>query len=79
VGCGAFATLATNTLTGVQIAALAELIGMLKRQQVDAKQILDAASATAMWNPHLTRDAESMLRDKFETQFPVTLLENVLG
>ena len=64
---------------GVQIAALAELIGMLKRQQVDAKQILDAVSATAMWNPHLTRDAESMLTDNFETQFPVRLLEKDLG
>jgi 3-hydroxyisobutyrate dehydrogenase len=79
VGCGAFAKLATNTLMGVQLAALAELIGMLKSQQVDAKQILDAVSATAMWNPHLTRDAESMLTDNFETQFPVRLLEKDLG
>ncbi len=79
VGCGAFAKLATNTLMGVQLAALAELIGMLKSQQVDAKQILDAVSATAMWNPHLTRDAESMLTDNFETHFPVRLLEKDLG
>ncbi len=79
VRCGALAKLATNMLMGVQMAALAELIGMLKRQQVDAKQILDAVSATAMWNPHLTRDAESMLTDNFETQFPVQLLEKDLG
>jgi 3-hydroxyisobutyrate dehydrogenase len=79
VGCGALAKLATNTLMGVQLAALAELIGMLKSQQVDAKQILDAVSATAMWNPHLTRDAESMLTDNFETQFPVRLLEKDLA
>lgn len=44
-------------------------------QQVDAKQILNAVSATAMWNPHLTRDAESKLTDNFETQFPVRLPE----
>jgi 3-hydroxyisobutyrate dehydrogenase len=79
VGCGAFAKLATNTLMGVQLAALAELIGMLKSQQVDAKEILDAVSATAMWNPHLTRDAKSMLTGNFETQFPVRLLEKDLG
>jgi 3-hydroxyisobutyrate dehydrogenase len=78
-GCGAFAKLATNALMGVQLAALAELIGMLKSQQVDPKPILDAVSATAMWNPHLTRDAESMLTDNFETQFPVRLLEKDLG
>jgi 3-hydroxyisobutyrate dehydrogenase len=79
VGCGAFAKLATNALMGVQLAALAELIGMLKRQQVDARQILDAVSATAMWNPQLTRDAESMLTDNFEPHFPVQLLEKDLG
>jgi 3-hydroxyisobutyrate dehydrogenase len=79
VGCGAFAKLATNALMGVQLAALAELIGMLKSQQVDAKQILDAVSATAMWNPHLARDAESMLTGNFEPLFPVNLLEKDLG
>jgi 3-hydroxyisobutyrate dehydrogenase len=79
VGCGALAKLATNTLMGVQLAALAELIGMLKRRQVDVKHILDAVSATAMWNPHLTRDAESMLTGNYETQFPVRLLEKDLG
>jgi 3-hydroxyisobutyrate dehydrogenase len=36
-------------------------------------------SATAMWNPHLTRDTESMLKGNFETQFPVKLLEKDLG
>jgi len=78
-GCGAFAKLATNALMGVQLAALAELIGMLKSQHVDPKQVLDAVSATAMWNPHLTRDAESMLTGNFEPQFPVRLLEKDLG
>jgi 3-hydroxyisobutyrate dehydrogenase len=78
-GCGALAKLATNALMGVQLAALAELIGMLNSQQVDPKPILDAVSATAMWNPHLTRDAESMLTGNFEPQFPVRLLEKDLN
>jgi 3-hydroxyisobutyrate dehydrogenase-like beta-hydroxyacid dehydrogenase len=64
---------------GVQLTTLAELVGMLKRQGVDPKQVLDAVSATAMWNPHLTRDAESMLSGNFETKFPVKLLEKDLG
>jgi len=42
-------------------------VGMLKKQGADPKQVLDAVSATAMWNPHLTRDAESMLSGNFET------------
>jgi 3-hydroxyisobutyrate dehydrogenase len=79
VGSGALAKLATNTLMGVQLAALAELIGMLKRQGADPRQVLNAVSATAMWNAHLGRDTESMLTGNFETQFPVKLLEKDLG
>ncbi len=37
------------------------------------------AMGSRMWNPHLIRDAESMLTDNFETQFPVRLLEKDLG
>jgi 3-hydroxyisobutyrate dehydrogenase len=77
--CGALAKLATNTLMGVQLATLAEMVGMLKRQDVDPKLVLNAVSATAMWNPHLTRDAESMLSGDFTTKFPIRLLEKDLG
>jgi 3-hydroxyisobutyrate dehydrogenase len=77
--CGALAKLATNTLMGVQLATLAEMVGMLKRQDVDPKLVLNAVSATAMWNPHLTRDAESMLSGDFATKFPIRLLEKDLG
>src|SRR5262249_6452853 len=59
VGSGALAKLATNALMGVQLAALAELIGMLERQGVDPRQVLNAVSATPMWNAHLSRDTES--------------------
>jgi hypothetical protein len=38
-GSGALAKLATNTLMGVQLTTLAELVGMLKRQGVDPKQV----------------------------------------
>ena len=64
---------------GVQLSTLAELIGMLRRAGVDPKKVLDAVSATAMWNPHLTRDMKSMLSNNFETQFPVRLLEKDLN
>jgi 3-hydroxyisobutyrate dehydrogenase len=77
--CGALAKLATNTLMGVQLATLAEMVGMLKRQDVDPKLVLHAVSATAMWNPHLSRDAESMLSGDFATKFPIRLLEKDLG
>ena len=79
VGSGALAKLATNTLMGVQLSALAELIGMLKKQGANAKQVLNAVSATAMWNPHLTRDMNSMLSGDFAKEFPVRLLEKDLN
>src|SRR5262249_8445375 len=44
-----------------------------------SQAVLDAVSATAIWNAHLARDAESMLTGNFETQFPVRLLEKDLG
>ena len=36
-------------------------------------------SATAVWNPHLTRDAESTVSGNFETKFPIKLLGKDLG
>jgi 3-hydroxyisobutyrate dehydrogenase len=36
-------------------------------------------SATAMWNPHLTRDTESMLGRRFQPEFPLKLLAKDLG
>jgi 3-hydroxyisobutyrate dehydrogenase len=73
-GAGALAKLVTNTLMGSQLATLAEMIGMLRKQGVDPKEVLDAVAATSLWNPHLTSDTESMLSGNFESRFPVKLL-----
>jgi len=78
-GAGALAKLVTNTFMGVQLATLAEMIGMLKRQGVDPKLVLGAVASTPLWNPHLTNDAASMLSSNFETHFPITLLEKDLN
>jgi len=74
IGAGALAKLVTNTLMGSQLATLAEMIGMLKRQGVEPKEVLNAVAATPMWNPHLTSDSESMLSGNFESRFPIKLL-----
>jgi 3-hydroxyisobutyrate dehydrogenase len=74
VGSGALAKLVTNTLMGTQLTTLAEMIGMLKRQAVDPKEVLDAVAATPMWNAHLTSDTESMLSGNFDSRFPIKLL-----
>lgn len=74
VGAGALAKLVTNTLMGVELATIAEMIGMLKRQGAEPKQVLKAVAATPLWSPHLTSDAESMLSGNFESHFPIKLL-----
>jgi 3-hydroxyisobutyrate dehydrogenase len=74
VGAGALAKLVTNTLMGVQLAIIAEMIGMLKRQGVEPKQVLNAVAATPLWSSHLTSDADSMLSGNFESHFPIKLL-----
>ncbi len=79
VGAGALAKLITNTFMGVELTTLAEMIGMLKKQPVDPKQVLQAVAGTPLWNAHLTSDAESMLSGNFETHFPIKLLVKDLG
>ena len=78
-GCGALAKLVTNAFMGVELSTLAEMIGMLRRQGADARQVLDAVSATALWNPYLSRTAQSMLVGDLEAKFPINLLEKDLG
>jgi 3-hydroxyisobutyrate dehydrogenase len=74
LGAGALAKLITNTLMGTQLATIAEMIGMLKRQGADPKQILDSVAATPLWSPHLTSDTASMLSGNFESRFPIKVL-----
>ncbi|MFM0478788.1 NAD(P)-dependent oxidoreductase [Paraburkholderia strydomiana] len=78
-GAGTLAKLVTNTLMGVGLSTIAEMIGMLRRHGVDAKQVLDAVAGTAMWTAHLTNDTKSMLSGDFESKFPIKLLAKDLG
>ncbi len=75
IGTGALAKLTTNTLLGVQVVVLAELIGMLGRQGVDAKKILDVVAQTPVWSTVAGRVASSMLSGDFAPQFPIELIE----
>jgi len=74
VGAGALAKLVTNTLMGVQLSTIAEMIGMLQKHGVDAQLVLDAVKATPLWSPHLSDDVSHMLAGDFETRFPIKLL-----
>lgn len=79
LGTGALAKLATNTLLGIQVTTIAELVGMLKRAGADPRRILDAIAATPVWSVVAGRAADSILAGDFAPQFPVELIEKDFG
>lgn len=79
LGSGALAKLATNTLLGIQVTVIAELIGMLEHAGADAKKVLEAVAATPVWSVVAGRAANSMLNKNFTPQFPVQLIEKDFG
>ena len=79
LGSGALAKLATNTLLGVQLTVLAELIGMLKHSGADVPRVLDAVSKTPVWSAAAGRLSGLMLAGNHAPQFPVDLIEKDFG
>ncbi|WP_455290037.1 NAD(P)-dependent oxidoreductase [Cupriavidus necator] len=79
LGAGSLVKLTTNTLLGVQVTVLAELIGMLRRSGIDVVQALEAVAATAVWSTAAQRIATSMVDGDFAAQFPVELIEKDFG
>lgn len=79
LGTGALTKLATNALLGIQVTAIAELIGILKRSGVDAGRVLQALGATVVCSPFAKRAAEGMLAEEFAPQFPVELVAKDFG
>ncbi|WP_211352743.1 NAD(P)-dependent oxidoreductase [Luteibacter pinisoli] len=79
VGSGALAKLATNALLGIQLTALAELIGMLTHAGADVAHILEAVAKTPAWSPAAGRVTSLMLAGNVEPQFPIELIEKDFG
>jgi 3-hydroxyisobutyrate dehydrogenase len=79
LGSGSLAKLATNTLMGVQLTALAELIGILKYAGADAARVFEVMAKTPVWSGAAGRVTEMMLAGNFAPQFPVELIEKDFG
>jgi 3-hydroxyisobutyrate dehydrogenase len=75
LGAGALVKLTTNTLLGIQVTVLAELIGMLGRSGADVQRAIDAVAATPVWSPAAQRLAGLMLSGNTAPQFPIELIE----
>ncbi|WP_244103929.1 NAD(P)-dependent oxidoreductase [Burkholderia gladioli] len=79
LGAAALAKLATNTLLGVQMTVLGELIGMLGHADADIARILAAISTTPVWSAAAGRLSSLMLTGEVAPQFPVELIEKDFG
>jgi 3-hydroxyisobutyrate dehydrogenase len=75
VGSGAFAKLMVNSLLGIQAAAVAELIGLAERSDVDVSLIMDIVSRTTVCSPAASSTAKAILANQFMPKFPIDLFE----
>ncbi len=79
VASGMAVKLAVNTLFATQIATMAELLEVLRRNGVDPARALEIVGATPVCAPGIKGAGEMMLRDAFAPLFPVELVEKDLG
>lgn len=78
-GSGAVVKLATNALLGIQVTALAELIGLLRHTGTPLEPALKAMASTSVWSPVANYLAGSMVSGQFQPQFPVELIAKDFG
>lgn len=74
-GSGALAKLAVNAMFGVQVAAVAELIGLLRKSGADAAVAIDALAATPVFSPVAKGLAATILAGNYAPSFPLELAE----
>lgn len=79
VGDGAALKLAVNALFGIQVAALAETLGVLAQRGIDLTQAVAILGETPVLSPAAKGAAASMLSGAFAPQFPVDLVEKDFG
>lgn len=74
-GAGAIVKLATNALLGIQIAAMAEVIGFLDKSGLDAAKAFDIIASTPVCSPAAKAYAGLMLSGNHAPLFPIELIE----
>lgn len=79
IGNGATIKLAVNALFGVQVVAIAELIGFLRGCGLDAVGAMEIISSTPVCSLAVKVAAGAMLAGKFGPLFPIELVEKDFG
>lgn len=75
VGAGARMKLAVNALFGIQVAALGELLGSLRRSGVEVARACEVLGSLPVCSPALKGAGALMLARRFEPLFPIHLVE----
>lgn len=78
-GAGATVKLMVNALFGVQIAVLAELIGLARASGIDAAKAVEILGATPVASPAAKVAAAAMLAGNFTPSFPIDLVAKDFG
>ncbi|MDX2089077.1 MAG: NAD(P)-dependent oxidoreductase [Kofleriaceae bacterium] len=76
---GAITKLLANALFGVQVAALAELVSCASDTGVDVPRTFEAIGALPVASPALKGALASMLAERFDPMFPITLVAKDFG
>jgi 3-hydroxyisobutyrate dehydrogenase-like beta-hydroxyacid dehydrogenase len=78
-GAGAVVKLMVNTLFGVQVAAMAELIGLARRNGIDPGRAVELIGSTPTASLSAKGAAAGMLAGNFAPMFPVALVTKDFG
>jgi 3-hydroxyisobutyrate dehydrogenase len=78
-GSGSLVKLAANALFGIQVAALAEILGFLRKRMGDPARMIEVLGMTPVMSPSAKGAAASILAGAFAPLFPVDLVEKDLG
>lgn len=78
-GSGAVMKLAVNMLFGVQVACVAELLALMRRNGLAPDEAFARLAATPVCSPAAKAAGEAMLGGNFAPQFPVELVEKDFG
>ena len=79
VGSGMTMKLAVNALFGIQISALGELIGLLRKCGLDEGKALKILASTPVCSPAAKGAAAGILARNFAPMFPIELVEKDLS
>jgi 3-hydroxyisobutyrate dehydrogenase len=79
VGSGMTIKLAVNTLFGIQISALGELIGLMKGCGLDEAQAVEILTSTPVCSPAAKVAATGIVARNFSPLFPIELVEKDLS